>query len=101
MLPRQLMQHMQQHHRIRPAGNRDQDSLPRPEEPAGENVLLDVMQQFAHCRMLFQQPDDARRIAPAIWHSLFTDRQWGLRVIAALEDPKDARRQAAPDQFGR
>ena len=82
MLPRQLMQHMQQHHRIRPAGNRHQDSLPRLEEPAGEDVLLDVVQQFAHFRMLFQQPDDARRIAPAIWHSLLADRQWPFSAAA-------------------
>ena len=59
------MQQMQQHNRIHPARNRHQDALPRPEKPAGENALLDVVQQFAHLQMLFQQPADARRIEPA------------------------------------
>ena len=64
MLPRQFMQHVQQHHRIHPAGNRHQDALPRAKEPAGADALLNVVQQFTHVRMLFQQPRDARRIEP-------------------------------------
>ena len=59
---RQLVQHVQQDHRIRPAGDRHQDSLPRAKEPAGLDALVNVVEQLAHIRMLFQQPREARRI---------------------------------------
>ena len=79
------MQHMQQHHRIHPAGNRHQDALPRPEEPAGENALLDVVQQFAHARMLFQQPRDARRIQTICsGGNLLLPSTGSLRVLSQL-----------------
>ena len=54
MLRRQLVQHVQQDHRIHPARNRHQDPLPRAKEPTGADALLDVVQQFTHARMLFR-----------------------------------------------
>jgi hypothetical protein len=43
MLSRQLMQHMQQHDRIRPAGNGHQDWLAWAKKPAGADALLNAV----------------------------------------------------------
>jgi hypothetical protein len=53
---------MQQYHRINPAGDCHQYSLPWANEPAGLDAMVNVVEQIAHSRMLFQQSGDARTI---------------------------------------
>jgi hypothetical protein len=45
---RQIMQHVQEHHRVHASGNRDEDAVPLPEEFPLSNVSLDLLDQLAH-----------------------------------------------------
>ena len=85
------MQHVQQHHRIHPAGCRHQDPLPRAKQMPGSDVLLDVAQQVTHAPMLFPKRLDARKFAQArfaICHLPFALVGSAHRVTRPVTQPR-------------
>ena len=91
----QLVQDVQQNHRVEPARDGDQNPLPTHEKPAGADVLLNVGGQFAHIRMLLQPAGEARSIEAPAQQSLPT-RHHHLVVSGVHKKAARSPNRAAP-----